>query len=354
MSVVSGLTIPMSFNDIIRWACNIVSAFGSGRLPKLMSYTAFLTIGCLALSSASSAQTLAGTVATEQTPAYVLGPDDQIIIRARDVEEIDGRSARVDLQGYIDVPLVGKFKAAGLTVEQLEAGLANKLAAYVVEPRVAVTVSEYRSQPVSVLGAVNAPGVYNLTGHNTLVQVLSKAGGLRNDAGNTVDITRRSERGGIPLPSAKRDPSGEFSTAEVNLRSLLEAEIPQDNIVIEPTDIISVPRADLVYIVGAVRRPGGFVLNERANMTVLEALSMAEGLDKIAAPKRAKIIRKGTATDRVEIPVNLAQVLSGKSPDVPLLANDILFVPNSGAKAVGYRAIEAAIQVGTGVVIYRP
>ena len=279
--------------------------------------------------------------------SYVLGPDDQITVRALEVEEIDGKTARVDLQGYIDLPLIGKVKAAGLSVGDVETTLSNRLRKYVREPQVSVTVSEYRSQPVSVLGAVNIPGVYILTGPSTLEQVLSRAGGLRSDAGNTISITRRQALGPIPLPSAKSDTTGEFSTAHVDVKSLLEARNPHDNITVKPTDIISVPRAELIYVVGEVHKPGGFVLNERESMTVLQALSMSEGLERTAAAKSAKIIRSSTSSQRTQIPVNLSSILSGKSPDVPLLANDILFVPNSSGKSAALRALEAALQAGT-------
>lgn len=285
-------------------------------------------------------------------PGVTLGPEDQIAIRALGIEEIDGKLARVDLQGNVDVPLVGRIKAAGLTVDQLEAEISQQLRKYVREPQVTVTIAEYRSETASVLGAVNTPGVYSLTGATTLLQVLSKAGGLRNDAGNRVEITRRREAGTIPLETSKADPSGDFSTAEVNLRSLLEARQPRQNIVVKPADVISVPRADLVYIVGAVHRPGGFVLNERENMTALEAVSMAEGMEKTSAPQRAMIIRSGTSTERKEIPVDLGKIISGRSSDVPLLANDILVVPTSGAKAAFYRSMEALVQAGVGVAIY--
>jgi polysaccharide export outer membrane protein len=286
---------------------------------------------------------------TSSTPTdtYVLGPDDQITVRTLDVDEINGNTARVDLQGYIDLPLIGKIKAAGLSVDVVETELSNRLRKYVHDPQVSVTVSEYHSQPVSVLGAVNIPGVYNLTGPSTLEQVLSRAGGLRSDAGNTISITRRQASGPIPLPSAKSDTTGEFSTAQVDVKSLLEARNPQDNITVMPTDIISVPRAELVYVVGAVHKPGGFVLNERESITVLQALSMSEGLERTSAAKSAKIIRSSTSSQRTEIPVNLSSILSGKSPDVPLLANDILFVPNSAGKSAALRALEAALQAGT-------
>jgi polysaccharide biosynthesis/export protein len=308
----------------------------------------------LAVSAATLARPLA---AWQQSPAgelarVILGADDQIAVRALGIEEIDGKTARIDPQGNIDVPLIGRIKAAGLTVEQLEAAISQQLRKYVREPHVTVTIAEYKSETASVLGAVNTPGVYSLTETTTLLQVLSKAGGLRNDAGNKVELARRREAGAIPLDSAKVDASGNFSTAEVKLRPLLEAKAPEQNIAVKNGDVISVPRGELVYIVGAVHRPGGFVLNERESLTALQAVSMAEGLEKTSAPQRAKILRAGATAEREEIPVDLGRIISGQSEDVPLLANDILVVPNSGAKAAFYRSMEALVQAGVGVAIF--
>jgi polysaccharide export outer membrane protein len=287
---------------------------------------------------------------------YVLGPDDEIAVRALEVEELDSKDAKpfvVDTAGDINMPLLGKVKVAGLTVDQLQVEIIQELKVYVLDPQVAVTVVEYRSQPVSVLGSVNTPGVFPLNGSNTLDQVLSKAGGLRQDAGNTIYITRKSEMGTIPLATDQGEPSGQFNTARVEVKDLLEATNPSYNIIIRPTDVISVPKADLVYVLGSVHRPGGFVLNERRDITVLQAVSMAEGLEKTSAPKRAKVIRKKADGSRIEIAVNLTNVLKGKSQDIPLFGNDVLFVPNSTTKTIAYRGIEAAIQTGTGIAVFR-
>lgn len=292
--------------------------------------------------------------APERVPesAYVLGPEDQVTLRVLDVDEIDGKAVRIDLRGYIDVPLVGRVKATGLTVDQLEAEVTRRLKSYVREPKVTIIVSETRSQPISVMGSVNTPGVYHLTGPSTLLQVLSQAGGLRPDAGNKIKITRRKALGPIPLPTAAEDPSGNFSVAEVNVKALLEAKNPRDNIVIKPSDSISIPRAELVYVVGAVRRPGGFILSERESMSVLQALSMAEGLDRLASPKNAVIIRQSQA-QRNEVAIDVRKILSGQSRDLALSPNDILFIPSSATKGAALRGLEAAIQVGTGVAIWR-
>jgi polysaccharide export outer membrane protein len=281
-----------------------------------------------------------------------LGPGDNITIRAADVEELDGKSTTVDLRGYVDLPLVGSLKVSGYSVEDLQTQLNQQLGKYVNSPQVTVTVGDYRSQPVSVFGAVNEPGVYSLTGDNTLVQVISKAKGLRNDAGSKIKITRGKEFGPIPLPTAKLDPATGYSTADVDVKSLLAASNPQENIVLKPTDVISVPKADVVYVIGAVHKAGGFVLDTHQDMSVLQAISMAEGLDRTSSPKRAKIIRGGTTADREEIPVDVKKILSGKAPDIALRANDILFVPNSGAKSAAFRGIEAALQTGTGIAIF--
>jgi polysaccharide biosynthesis/export protein len=235
----------------------------------------------------------------------------------------------------------------------LEATLTARLKDYLQEPVVTVSVSEFRSHPVSVLGAVNNPGVHQIRGRKTLFEVISEAGGLKNEAGNAIKITRRKEYGPIPLAGATPDPSGEFSVAEISVKSVMEARNPKENIQVEPNDVISVPRAELVYVIGAVKRAGGFVLSEREQISVLQALSMAEGLDRVAAASNARILRAAGGVNRTEIPVDVRQILTGKTRDVPMQANDILFIPTSAAKSAGLRGLEAIIQLGTGVAIYR-
>lgn len=286
--------------------------------------------------------------------AYVLGPEDQITIRALDAEEISDRPTRIDMTGYIRLPLVGRLRAAGLTIEQLEAELASRLKTYIKDPQVAISISEFRSQPVSVIGSVKNPGVHQLQGRKTLIEMLSLAGGLAEDAGPAVKITRLLEWGRIALPNAADDPTGRFSVAEVSLKSIMDARNPEQNIVIRPHDVISVPRAEMVYVTGQVRRSGGFVLHEREHLSVLQALSLAGGLDQAASPQHSRILRayKG-GLNRVEIPVDLRKIMAGKANDVALQPEDILFIPGSTPKRAALRAAEAAIQLGTGIVIWR-
>ena len=291
--------------------------------------------------------------ADDLTP-YVLGPDDQIVIHAVGAEEISEKPFLIDSSGTVMLPMIGQVKAAGLTVVELEAALTGRLKEFFWNPQVSVTISEYHSQPVSVIGALNTPGVQQLRGRKTLIEVLSMAGGLRPDAGSRVTIQRLLTNGSIPLPAAKPDPTGKFSVAEVNLRSVMDNTHPEENILIKPNDVISVPRADLIYVVGDVRKSGGFPLNEHETISVLQALSLSEGMNSTAAPSTARILRQQKSVEgRTEIPVDLKQILTGKTPDLALQAGDILFIPSSTGKKAAVRALEAAIQLGTGLVIWR-
>lgn len=290
----------------------------------------------------------------EYRSTYTLGPDDQITIRVLDIDEIGNTPLRIDSEGKIRLPYVGEMHAAGLTVEQLRAEVTLKLKKYLHSPDVTVIITEFRSQPVSVLGAVRNPGVHQLQGRKTLVEILSLAGGLDPAAGPTVKITRHLEWGRIPLRNSWDDPSGQFSVAQVTMKQILEARSPEENILIRPHDVISVPRAEMVYVAGQVMRAGAFPLNERENMSVLEALTLAGGADRLAAPQHSRILRRSsTGRDRTEIPVNLKKVAQGQAEDIALKPDDILFVPDNVPKRGTLRALEAAIQAGTGVVIWR-
>jgi polysaccharide biosynthesis/export protein len=288
-------------------------------------------------------------------PGYLLGPDDQIVIRAFKAEEIGDKPIPIGADGLISLPLVGTIKAAGLTVRELEAELATKLGEFVKEPSVTVTVAEYRSQPVSVLGDVNTPGVHELRGETTLLRMLSLAGGLRPDAGYLIKIVRQTNWGPIPVSSARTDLSGKFSVAELNIQDLIEARRPEDDIPVKPYDVITVPRAPMIYVVGEVNKSGAFILNSKGSMSVLQALSRAEGLKYDAASHKARLLRPDPdSPNKKEITIDVASILTGKAPDVPLYPEDVLFVPNNAAKSWGMKTIETMINVGTGVAIYRP
>src|SRR5215469_2650981 len=133
---------------------------------------------------------------------YVLGPNDQILIRAFGAEEMGERPYRIESDGNVDLPLVGTVKAGGLSVDQLEAELVKRLATYVRNPQVSVTVVQYRSEPVFFVGAFAHPGIYPLQGRRTLVDMLASIGGLQTNASRRITVTRRLESGPIPLSNA--------------------------------------------------------------------------------------------------------------------------------------------------------
>jgi polysaccharide export outer membrane protein len=289
-------------------------------------------------------------------PDYVLGPDDGLAISVVDLAELDAKALgtiRIDHQGNIQLPLAGRLHAAGLTVEKLEVEIGKRLSGIMNKPEVSVSIAEYRNHPVSVLGAVRNPGVYQVSGRKTLYEILSMAGGLNPDAGNRVKITRRLAVGRLPLPNVTTVDSGKYEIGELDVRKLVEAKNPEDNIEVFTNDVVTVPRAELVYIVGAVRKPGGFPLVEKEQISVLQAVSLAEGLAQAAGAKNARILRQTSpGGERSEVRINVARILNGRDRDVELQANDILFIPVSVAKSASIRAIEAAVQAGTGMAVF--
>ena len=285
---------------------------------------------------------------------YLLGPDDQLDISGPELTELANKPVRIDGDGDIQVPLGGRVHVSGLTAQQTEKELNKVLSKYIRDPQIVVSIAEVRSQPVSILGAVNAPGVHQVQGHKTLLEMLALAGGIRPDAGYSVRITRQVEWGCLPLPNTQLDASGRFSVAELNLKKIMEAKNPEENIQIFPHDVISVPKAEMVYVIGEVKRSGGFVLGEHQSMSVLQVLSLAEGLNTTADARHARILRLNRDADkREEMSVDVKDVLNGKKADVALRGDDILFIPGSTGKKAALRGIEAAIQTGTGMAIWR-
>ncbi|MFB3923198.1 MAG: polysaccharide biosynthesis/export family protein [Terriglobia bacterium] len=291
----------------------------------------------------------------KQISNYTIGPEDVLDVDVFNVPELH-KTVRVSNDGTIALALLGHVKAAGLTTEQLRNELENKYGeTYLQNPQISVFVSEFHAQPVSVIGAVEKPGLYQLTGPRTLIEVLSMAGGLAKRtsglAGKYVYVTRKGGFGDLPMSEGMQLVAPD--RLEIIISRLLYSRENALNIQIQPRDTISVTKADVVYVVGDVRKPGGFVMEDRENITVLQALAMAEGALSTAAKNRARIIRKGPDGERSEIPVDLDKVLSGKSSDEVLMANDILFVPNSAAKTALKRGAETTIGTISGILIYR-
>jgi polysaccharide biosynthesis/export protein len=288
------------------------------------------------------------------TPAnYTLGPEDQITVRVFAADDIPDRPATIGNDGSVTLPMIGKVHAAGLTVDQFEAALVADYKKYFKDPQVTVTVNDFRSQPVSVAGNVNTPGVVQLRGNRNLMEVIGQAGGLRADAGDSVLITRNLNEGAIPIPGAFTDASGKYSVAHVNIRDVMSGKNPQGNIAIKAHDVISIPRARMVYVLGDVTRPGGYVMQENETMSLTQAVALAGGWSTNASLKSARVLRVSSGAEREQIPANIKAIMNNKAPDLDLRPDDILYVPNSVSRMVTTRGLEAAIGIGTGLLIWR-
>jgi polysaccharide export outer membrane protein len=229
----------------------------------------------------------------------------------------------------------------------------------VSNPQVSVTLKEQHSQPITVIGSVRSPQVIQAVRQTTLLQVLSQAGGVSEDAGSVVIITRAPQ---VPVASENAEATKDSEPTQVpdepltftiSLSDLLESGNSSFNITILGGDVVAVPRAGIIYVVGAVHRPGGFVMqNDRDRMTTLKILSLAGGMTGSARQRYAVILRKNNGTGkRDEVPVDLKKVMDLKTEDVMLQSSDILFVPDSSGKKALQRAGEVAIGLASGAAL---
>ena len=286
---------------------------------------------------------------------YVIGSGDLLGIDVFDVPELS-REVRVNETGFISLPLIPvKVSVTGLTTFQLQDKLAELLQTngLVSTPQVTVSLKEQRSQPITVIGAVRNTMVIQAVRQMTLLQVLSQAGGVADDAGTTVTVTRPAasspDAGGPDAGTA----SGESQTFSISLPDLLESGDSRFNIPILGGDVVSVPRAGIIYVVGAVNHPGGFVMQgDRDRMTTLKVISLAGGLTGTAKMQHAIILRKNPDTGkRDEVPVDLSKIMHLKTEDVMLQGSDILFVPDSSGKKALKRAGDVAAGLTAAVTI---
>jgi polysaccharide export outer membrane protein len=283
---------------------------------------------------------------------YVLGPEDQITVRVFAADDIPDRPAQIANDGMVTLPMIGQVHAAGLTVEQLQAALVTAYKKYFKDPQVTVQVNDFRSQPVSVAGNVNTPGVVQLRGNRNLMEVIGQAGGLRADAGDSVLITRNLSEGTIPVAGAFTDPSGQYSVAHIDIRSIMSGKDPEGNIMIKPHDVITVPRARMVYVLGDVNRPGGYVMTDNETVSLTQAIALAGGWVPTAKLSGARVLRASGGADREQIPADIKKIMENKTHDLQMRPDDILYVPDSFAKQISTKGIEAAIGTAAAVAVW--
>lgn len=245
---------------------------------------------------------------------------------------------RVNSGGEISLPMIGTVPVAGLSVEQAETLIAHKLTEKNLfnDPHVTVFEKEYATQGISMLGEVQKPGIYPLLGSRKLYDALSAAGGTTPKAGRYVLITRRNDpQHSVRVPLLTGAP-----------------ESMENNVIVEPGDTVLVSKAGVVYVVGDVHQPGGFVMENGNEITVLKAIALAQGTNPNAKLDSARLIRK-TPEGPQDVPLSLTKIMAAKAPDPQLQADDVVFVPNSAGKSAAKRGAETILQMATGIAIWR-
>jgi polysaccharide export outer membrane protein len=263
-----------------------------------------------------------------------LGPGDLLEISVFDTPELTHRT-RVDSDGKITMALIGEIDVHGMSPDALQKSIRQRLidGRFVKDPQVSVFVVEYAGQTAYITGEVTRPGAYPLLRSHRLGDLISVAGGLTSRAGNAVTI------------------SHEGDSAEPLHVDLSNADEDQRNPQIKPGDSIVVGQAGIVYVLGDVERPGGFVLDRRSTLSVMQALALAEGVKSSASLSKASLIRT-TQQSRQEIPLNLRMILKSQSPDPSLQAGDIIFVPGSLTRGMGRRTLDVILQSAGLAAVY--
>jgi polysaccharide export outer membrane protein len=264
-----------------------------------------------------------------------IGPGDLVNVSVFDVPEM-AQTIRVNNMGDATFSLIGSLHLAGLTTDEAQALIAQKLKAenFLVDPQVSVFISEYSSQGVSVLGEVTKPGVYRVLGSRTLLDIISEAGGITPFAGPEATIKHL-----------------DGTTVTVRLTKDAQASLSAD-VQLAPGDKVLIPRAGLVYVLGDVGRPGGFIMGNDGKMSLLQAVAMAGGTNRTSSMNGSRLIRKG-ASGYTETAVPLKKILGGDRPDIQLQAEDILYIPSNSAKSLIYRTGPAVTASVAGAAIYR-
>lgn len=273
-----------------------------------------------------------------EAPRLAIGPGDVLDVEVFDTPELSMPSARVSQTGQVVLPVLGAVEVAGLNAEQaaqrIEAQMRER--GIMLDPQVTVSVVEFITQGATMLGEVKSPGVYPTFGGRRLLDMIALAGGVMPTAGKTVSIVHRS------------DPTHAVIIDLVPNALALGA---QENPLILPGDTVMVSKASIVYILGAVNRPGGYLINNNERLSLMQALTMAGGWDKAAALSKARLIRK-VPEGHKELMLDLKHVLNGRQADVALKDGDILFLPESLGKTFAYRGVDVVVAAAQNAAIY--
>lgn len=254
---------------------------------------------------------------------YVIGPADVIEVSVLKMPELS-REYRVSADGTIEMPFLGPIQAEKTTSRELATAITKQLQeGYLVDPQVSV-ILRHVNRRYFVQGAVRLPGVYNIEGRPTLLELLTIAGGLDATHGATAFIIHKTQPG-------PNDAEAVYDMKKANLNALLRGDFTE-NTKVEPGDILQIPPSDVFFVAGEVKAAGSFPLKE--GMTLRQAISLAQNTNPTAAPSKAVIFREDGSKEKKQVPVDITAVMRGRQPDVEIMANDIIVVPNSKAKSI--------------------
>ena len=271
-------------------------------------------------------------------PSQAIGPSDLIAVSVYDAPELS-RTVRIGADGYFALPMLKqRLLAKGLYPADLEAAISAALRneEILVSPVVTVTIAEYHSHPISVSGSVKLPLVFQAEGPTTLLEAIARAQGLNADAGREILISR---------PQPGPDGNTIMLTRRISVRSLFDDADPELNVTLTGGEEIRVPEIGKIYVMGNVKKPGAFPVQDGADTTVMQMLALAEGLSPFAN-KEAFIYRREAAGSKNEIAVPLDKIMKRQARDVPLTANDILYIPDNRGKRFGMAALEKILLFG--------
>ncbi|MDX2268518.1 MAG: polysaccharide biosynthesis/export family protein [Bryobacter sp.] len=274
-------------------------------------------------------------------PSQKIGPDDLLQINVYGAPELS-RTVRVNQEGFIRLPMLKTpIRAASLLPSDLEGEIAAALSKdqILVSPVVTVTVAEYISRPISVMGAVRTPTTFQAFGHVTLLDALSRSGGLTADSGSEILLSRSQ-------PDADGKPT--TLTQRIPVRKLIDEADPELNYVLRGGEEIRVPEAPKIYVVGNVKRPGAFPLKDANDTSVLKLLAMSEGLLPYALKEAFIYRREANGSSRNEIAIPLERIMSRKAPDVQLYADDVLYIPDNKNRRLAMSVVDRIATFGAG------
>jgi polysaccharide export outer membrane protein len=275
-------------------------------------------------------------------PVEKIGNDDLIGITVYDEPELT-RTVRVGSDGDIRLPMLRQpIHAAGLYPAALEKVITTALTDenVLVDPIVTVSVVEYRSRPITVVGAVKTPLTFQATGTVTLLDAVSRAGGLADNAGADILVSR---------PATNTIDKSTTLTQRIPVTSLLNAGNPALNLHLEGGEEIRVPEAGRVFVVGNVKKPGAFYITDGSESSVMKALALSEGLDTFTGHMAYIYRLESDSGTRNEIPIELKKILHRKSPDVALMSNDILYIPDAAGVRASMKVLETSLGIGAGL-----